>query len=235
MDTSKTSRAHRLDHKPESPNPPQPTVIAHNNGAETINKATQREGMKQTRSQRRKRKLESGGLSDGVAVVEATTQDGEKESRTQRRKRKREEHEESDGIATQDEIKSRRTHENGPESDQTQGVAIADALSDSSRPPKDDSGCRDTIVIRKNMERRVHKDPGLTARERKKQRKRECRTKRQKRGRNSEPHGDLIEGSSVLNAVLEPSESMALWKISEAIGGRLIHADPVFSGDEKWV
>ncbi|KAI9764862.1 MAG: hypothetical protein M1840_008008 [Geoglossum simile] len=230
MGTSKNPTAHCPDHKPEAgpPKPPKPTVSAPSSSARTVNKATQRKGVEQSRSQRRKQGPEHGGLGDGMAVA-AVAQNDEKEKRTQRRKRKRGEREELGGAVIQ--VKRRSgTREDAPLSVEKQGVAIPP---EGSRPPKDDSVCGDTIVVRKNKKRRVRKDTTLTTRERKKRRKTECRTKRLERERNAEPNGNLVEGPIGPDAVLEPSELMALWKTSEAIGGRLIHADPVFSGDEK--
>jgi hypothetical protein len=52
-------------------------------------------------------------------------------------------------------------------------------------------------------------------------------------GRTSALGGREVNGISSPNIVSKASGPMPLWKISEAIGGRLIHADPVFSTDEK--
>ncbi|KAI9785919.1 MAG: hypothetical protein M1839_008185 [Geoglossum umbratile] len=240
MDTSKNSRVQLPGHNHEtkSPTSTKRTVSGLSNGVGTvIDKTAQRKDAKESRTQRRKRKLEERGLSDGVAIIEVTKQNGEKESRTQRRKRKREEREEASGAATQDDVKRpKSTHEEAPRSsDRGRGDAVPAALPDSRRRPKGDSRSGDAAVIKKNKEGKAHKDTTLTAKEKKKRQKREGRAKLRDKERNSKLDAKAIEGSSGLDAVSEFSGSVALWKTSGAIGGRLIHADPVFSEDEKYI
>ncbi|KAH0559865.1 hypothetical protein GP486_003613 [Trichoglossum hirsutum] len=67
------------------------------------------------------------------------------------------------------------------------------------------------------------------------QRKRKRGTGRRGSGQTSMLDVKGVNGLSGSDIVSKASSPTLLWKISEAIGGRLIHADPVFSTDERYL
>ncbi|KAH0542970.1 hypothetical protein FGG08_002658 [Glutinoglossum americanum] len=210
-----------------------------NNGLEAVgqDRIAPKIGEKESRAQRHKRKLggtssiaTQASLSNGVEAIDKNREaarDG-KETRTKRKRKRGEREEGSVGKAQNNAKRPKSAHcedakppSAGPKDPTTSPGPYSSHLVECG------SRSGGAVAIKVKRKRKAHRGTAVVLNRKEPKRKRRTRRRR--------GDGKKVKGLSGLDTASKASGPMSLWKTSEAIGGRLIHADPVFSSDEKYL